>query len=262
MKHCILLAILVPLLLTMACETTPEEVEARLLPENMSITLVQGSQTTKIIADFYYVPQTEQLDHITWSNHQTHYFEYDESNRIKVVRMIKVDTKVQEERWFVYDGQEVERIDLVKRNLDYIYLEPVDSIYAGYKELKYEGEYITEESDYEISADGFREEFVRKVSYTYDDRGNLISSIESDPVSGETRYQAMTYDEESKHPFYALKYYFDGESFVNNMLTKSDVDGFEYNYDLLLNDEKYPETVYEKLGSSYKRIINYSYRYL
>jgi hypothetical protein len=261
MKHYILLAILVPLLFTMACETAPEEPEARLLPENMSITLVQGSQTNKIIADFYYVPETDQIDHITWSNHQTHYFEYDASNRIKVVRVIKVDAKVQEERWFVYDGQEVERIDLVKRNLDYTYLEPVDSIYTGYKELTYEGGNIIEESDYEISADGFREVFVKNVAYTYDDRGNLLSSIETDPVNGESRNRAMTYDE-SKHPFYALKYYFDGESFVNNMRTKSDVDGFEYNYDLLLNNEEYPETVYEKLGSSYTRIINYSYRYL
>ena len=261
MKHYNLLAILVLLLFTMACETAPEEVEARLLPENMSITLVQGSQTNKIIADFYYIPDTDQLDHITWSNHQTHYFEYDASNRISVVRVIRVDAKVQEERWFVYDGQEVERIDLVKRNLDYTYLEPVDSVYTGYIELTYEGENIIEESDYEISAGGFREEYVRKVSYTYDERGNLVSSVETDPASGETRQRTMTYDD-SKHPFHALYYYFEGESFVNNMLTKSDADGFDYNYDLRLNDEQYPETVYEKLGSSYTRIINYSYRYL
>jgi hypothetical protein len=261
MKHYILLAILVPLLFTIACETAPEEVEVRLLPENMSITMVQSSQTNKIIADFYYLPGTDQLDHITWSNHQTHYFEYDASNRIRMVRVEKVDAKVQEERWFVYNGPEVERIDLVKRNLDYTYLEPVDSIYTGYIELSYEGGNITEESEYEISAGGFREEYVRNVSYAYDDRGNLVSSIETDPVSGETWHREMTYDE-TKHPFHALQYYFDGESFVNNLVTKSDIDGFEYSYNLLLNDEKYPETVYEKLGSSYTRIINYSYRYL
>jgi hypothetical protein len=51
-----------------------------------------------------------------------------------VVRAIKVDVKVQEEKWFVYDDFLVERVDLVKRNLDYTYLEPLDSIYTGYVE--------------------------------------------------------------------------------------------------------------------------------
>lgn len=259
MKHFILMAIVTLFLFLMACETTEEETIC--LPVNMSVTLIQGTQTSKIIADFHYIPETEQLDHITWSNHQTHYFEYDESDRIKVVRAMKVDIKVQEEKWFVYDGSLVERIDLVKRNLDYRLLEPVDSIYTGYVEFEYEGNSIIEESEYEISADGFREEYVRSVMYEYDGRGNLLSSTEVDPKSGDTNHMTMIYDQ-SKHPFRALQYYFSGESFVNNKLTKSEEEsGFDYTYELLLNDYEYPETIYEKLGSSYTRIINYSYLY-
>ena len=259
MKHYILMAVLALFLFTLACEPAREEEETICLPVNMSITLVQGTQTSKIIADFHYLPETEQLDHITWSNHQTHYFEYDASDRIRVVRAMKVDTKVQEERWFVYDGLLVERIDLVKRNLDYIYLEPIDSIYTGYVEYEYEGEYIIEESEYEISAGGHREEYVRNVTYEYDSRGNLLSCTEMDPKSGETNHMTMTYDQ-SKHPYFGLQYYFKGESFVNNMLSRSEEDDFDYTYELLLNDHEYPETIYEKLGSSYTRIINYSYQ--
>lgn len=261
MKHYLLLAIFALFLFTVACESPEDEVEPICLPLNMSITLVQGSQSSKIIADFYYLPDSELLDHITWSNHQTHYFEYDASGRISVVRVMRVDAKVQEERWFVYDGPQVERVDLVKRNLDYTFLEPLDSIYSGYIELEYDGEYIIEESEYEISEGGHREEYVRNLTLAYDERGNLLSSSEMDPRSGEIIDRTMTYDE-SKHPFFALQYYFDGESFINNLLTKSEGDDFNYIYNVTLNEADYPETMYEKLGSTYTRIINYSYRYL
>jgi hypothetical protein len=178
---------------------------------------------------------------------------------MKVLRMMKVDKRVQEERWFVYDGALVERVDLVKRNLDYTYLEPVDSIYTGYVEYDYEGAQVIEESAYEISEDGFREEFIRNASYTYDSQGNLTSIDEMDPISGESNLITMTYDQ-SKHPYFALPYYFDGISYVNNMLSRSEEkSGMDYIYDLRLNEYEYPETVYEKLGSTYSRITSYSY---
>ncbi|MEA3460664.1 MAG: hypothetical protein U9R49_02215 [Bacteroidota bacterium] len=258
MKNYILFAVLPLFLFAVACEHVEQEEIPVCLPTNISITLVQGSQTFKIIADFHYLSGTELLDHITWSNHQTHYFEYDDMERIQVIRVMNVDTKVQEERWYVYDGLLVERVDLIKRNLDYTYLEPLDSIYAGYIEYEYEGAYITEEYEYEISADGLREEYVRNVSYVYDDQGNLISSTELDPRSGENTQQTMTYDQ-TKHPYFALQYYFHGETYVNNMLTRSEGDDYNYTYNLTLNEYEYPETVYEKLGSAYTRIVNYSY---
>ncbi len=261
MKHYILLPVFALFLFTMACESVQEEEETICLPVNMSITLVQGSQTTKIIADFHYVPETERLDHITWSNHQTHYFEYDESDRIKVIRVFKVDAKVQEERWFVYDGFLVERIDLVKRNLDYTFLEPLDSIYTGYVEYIYEGENVIEESEYEISDGGYREEYIRKLTYAYDNKDNLLSSTELDPRSGESSSSTMTYDQ-SKHPYSDIQYYFIGESYVSNMLTRLEEEsGFDYTYELSLNEYEYPNTVYEKLGAAYTRFISYSYKF-
>jgi hypothetical protein len=260
MKHRIYWAFLPFFLFTIGCETVEKQPETICLPMSISITLVQGSQTSKIIADFNYLPGTEQLDHITWSNHQTHYFEYDELDRLRTLIITDVEAKVQEEKWFVYEGVNVVRVDLVKRNLDYTRLEPLDSVYTGYVEFGYEGANIVEEYEYEISADGFSEEYVRHVSYTYDIRGNLTFMVELDPVSGEARETTLTYDQ-NKHPFYDLEYYFHGETCVNNMLSRTDGD-FNYTYETLLNEYTYPETVYEKLGSAYSRIINYSYEIL
>jgi len=242
-----------------ACESNMDEIETICLPVNMTITQVQGSMTNKIIADFHYLPESELIDHITWSNHQTHYFEYDASGRLAVVRMMRVDAKVQDEMWFVYDGFLVERVQRVTRNLDYVYLEPKDSVYTGYVELAYNGNQVISESEYALTAHGNKEEHVREVQHEYDAQGNLISSTVSYPVTGETEHIQMSYDH-SKHPFGGLQYYFNGESFVNNVVRKSVQETeFTYTYDLRLNEYEYPELIYEKLGSSSTRIIKYAY---
>ena len=258
MKNISIIAITALFFSLFACDNTQEE-ETICLPVNMTVTLVQGSETKKIIADFHYIPDTELIDHITWSDHQTHYFEYDASDRLAVVKAMKVDAKVLEEMWFVYDGSLVERVDLVRRNLDYVYLEPLDSIYAGYVELEYNGKQIIKESEYEISVDGHMEVYVRNVSYEYDNKGNLLTSTALDPATGSTEHLTMTYDK-SKHPFGGLHYYFSGDSYVNNMVSRSvEETGFDYIYELQLNEHDYPEIIYEKLGSTTTRILRYSY---
>ena len=249
----------VALLLLVSCETFMEEEEVIFLPVNVTTTVVQGSQTKKIIADYHYVPETGRLDHITRSDHQTHYFEYDASGRIHVVRMMKVDRKLQEEMWFYYEGTQVEKVLLVERNLDYIFLEPIDSVYSGSIRFEYEGGYIIEETRHEVADNKKQEKLVWKVEYTYDRDGNIISAYGFDPGAKTGESVAMTYDQ-NKHPFSDLQYYFTGESFVNNMLSKSiDEQGIAYNYELRLNEYGYPEIVYEKLGASNSRIIRYSY---
>ena len=153
------------------------------------------------------------------------------------------------------------RINLVERNLDRTYLEPVDSIYVGYIEFEYEGGNIIEEFRYELSANEKNLELVWKVNYEYDAVGNILSSNASDPRSNSAASVRMTYDS-SKHPYSDLQYYFDGESYVNNLLSKViEEEGFDYSYDLRLNEFGYPETVYEKLGLINSRIIRYSYMF-
>ncbi len=259
MKRLIPSLLVIVILVVYSCESYDEELEVVFLPVNMTATIIQGTETKKIIADFHYVPDADLIDHITWSNHQTHYFEYDELDEILVVRQMKVDIKVQEEKWFQYDGALVVRINLVKRNLDYTFLEPIDSIYAGYITFEYQGESIVEEKRYEVSEDAKKTELVWKVDYEYDTKGNLLSSIASDPRTKSSESVIMTYDN-SKHPFSDLHYYFSGESYVNNLLSKTLVEeGFEYNYELNLNEHGYPEIIYEKLGTTNTRIIRYSY---
>jgi len=253
---------IVPVLLIIcSCESFQEE-EVVCLPVNMTATIIQGTETKKIIADFNYVPGTGMLDHITWSNHQTHYFEYNNDESLRVVREFKVKEKVQEETWFQYNGELVEKVELVKRNLDYIYLEPLDSIHVGYIDFEYEGEDIIEETHYEYSANGKSAKAVWRVSYQYDLNGNIINSAASDPRTKSGESITMTYDT-SKHPFADLNYYFTGESFVNNQLSKSvENNDLNYNYELNLNTHGYPEMIYEKLGTSNTRIIRYSYQCL
>ena len=259
MKSLPFIAVSALLLSLFACESHMDEIETICLPVNMTITQVQGSMTHKLIADFHYLPESDLIDHITWSNHQTHYFQYDASGRLAVLKIMKVDAKVQEEMWFVYEGSLAERVDLVTRNLDYVYLEPKDSIYTGYVELEYNGQQVIRESEYTLSAHGNQEELVRSVHHEYDVQGNLISSTVLDVVTGEKEHLSMSYDQ-SKHPFGGLQYYFNGESFVNNVVRKSVQETeFEYTYDLRLNEYQYPELIYEKLGSSSTRIIKYAY---
>lgn len=258
MKSFNLLASAILLSLLCACESYYQEEEVICLPVNMSATIIQGSETKKLVADFNYIPGLDLLDHITWSNKQSHFFNYDELGKLQTLIHMNMDTQVQEEMWFVYNGTLVERIDLVTRNLDY-FLEPVDSVYLGYTKFEYIGNHVVSESKYEFTQEGMMEEFTWKVEYKYDQQGNMLSCRAFDPRSESLESVDMTYDT-SKHPFSGLQYYFNGESFVNNLLSKTLVEeGFNYNYEIELNEYGYPETIVEKLGAIHTRTISYSY---
>ncbi len=190
MKQVLVLTPFIIFVLLCSCEVFPEEEQVVCLPLNMSATIVQGSNTTKIIADFHYVPETELLDHITWSNHQTHYFEYNESKELVVVRQMKVKEKVQEEMWFEYDGALVSKVVLVKKNLDFTFLEPIDSAYTGHIDFEYEGKYITRETRYEVSEAGGVRVAGPDVAYAYDGEGNIIKQLSPHMRKQERRRQS------------------------------------------------------------------------
>jgi len=264
MKSLTFPAFVLMLSLLCSCDSFYEKYEAIeeetiCLPINMTATLIQGTETSEIVADFHYVPDTDILDHITWSNRQIHKFSYDDFGQLEILSQLKVDEKVMEEMWFTYDGRQVERIDLVKRNLDGIYLDPLDSIHLGYIVFEYERNHVSVESRYEFIQGSMEEEITWKVEYEYDNKGNIISSQAFDPRTSSIESVHMTYDA-SKHPLSEIQYYFNGESFINNCLSKSMVDGgYDYNYELQLNEFGYPETIHEKLGTTDTQIIRYSY---
>lgn len=242
-----------------ACEAFQEEEKTTCLPTNMTATIIQGFDTKKIIADFHYLDDSKLIDHITRSDHQTHYFEYDEEQRLKVVRKVKVQEKLQEEMWFEYSGNQIPRVDLVLRHLDYTFLEPVDSVYSGYTEFTWEGGRIISEKRFEI-LNGLEEpDLTLQAQYEYDGKGNILR-ITSSWSRGPEQTVNLSYDE-GKHPFSGLSYYFDGESYVNNVLSRTESDRkLEYTYEIELNVHDYPEIIYEKLGSSNTRIIRYTYQ--
>lgn len=250
------------LLILFACEGNQDDDPGRkLLIDNISETIILGSSSDRILADFHYVDGSKLIDHITWSNHQTHYFEYDAQDRISVVRMKKIDVKRQEEMWYEYDENGPVRIKLVLKNLDYVYLEPVDSSYTGYVEYGYSGNRIDTETRYEFPVPAGSAVMTSKCSFIYDDRGNILRRERTEYIDGTAISEVvdMTYDE-GLHPFSGLSYYFTGESTVNNMLSRSSsVDGSNYSYEIQTNDYGYPEVIFEQLGSTNTRIIRYTY---
>jgi hypothetical protein len=244
--------------LVCSCDIQSDEEPVVCLPVSMSATIIQGSSATKIIADFHYQDQSGLIDHITWSNHRTDYFTYDDENRLRVFSQMLVKEKAQEEMWFNYDGQKVTGAVKVHRNLDFTYLEPVDSSFAGHIEYHYEGKYITEEKWY--SAEGSVELLEMSRTYTYDGQGNILSRTTTRPDSDPETVE-LTYDA-NRHPFSAIHYYFTGESFVNYPLTRtSEFSGLDYNYEVRANAYGYPETVYETLGSTNTQMIRFTYDY-
>jgi len=198
------------------------------------------------------------LDHISKSNYKTHYFEYEAPNRLLVVRQEKVKEKLMEERWFRYDGSVFSEVILVKRNLDYTTLEPLDSAYVGHIDYDYEGEYIVGETEYKIQAGTETLYPVRESAYAYDGQGNIVSKTTTCPDGSEADETVIMSYDTGRHPFSGLLYYFTGESFVNNQLSKT-VGSMDYTYDVRLDGRDYPEIIYEKLGSSYSRITRYTY---
>ncbi len=242
-----------------SCEIiSKEDARVTLLPTNMTATVVMGSSSSKIIADFYYVPDSDLLDHITWSNHQTHYFKYDASAKLQVLSQLKVLEKVQDEYWFSYDGERILEVQMIRRNLDYSSLEPLDSSYTGHIEYEYEGNLVIRETEYGVQKGNQKEYPLRELSYSYDGNGNMLSRVSNDlEAGGEEEITEMTYDS-GNHPFSNLKYYFTGESFVNNPLSKSS-GVMDFSYDITMNEQNYPERIYEKMGAAHTKIIRYTY---
>lgn len=260
MKHLFVTLLLISVFLLSSCEKSFEgDSSLLLLPTSMSETVIAGSNTTRVMADFHYHPDSDLVDHITWSNHQIHYFSYDAAKKLVVLKKLKVLEKVQEELYFSYEGEQVSEVLLVKRNLDYTYLEPLDSIYTGRIVYENEGMRVISEREYGIQKDSNREVLVREVAYEYDGGGNILSRKTS-YMDGSEKDETIdiSYDA-GKHPLSGLSYYFTGESFVNNPLTRI-VDKDDYSYDITLNSENYPEVIYEKLGSSHTRVFRYTYK--
>lgn len=253
------LLILFTAFLIQSCESEQEQMTQTLLPETASETIIDGVSTRRIMADFHYVEGSRLIDRIVWSNHQTHFFEYGEKDRLLVVRKVKVQEKLQDEYWFEYQEERMIRANIIRKNLDYFCLLPLDSSYVGYLDYQYEEGRVAEERRHGFDQEG-NQVLEQKRTFSYDPEGNIIRRVTTsygEPES--TLSEEMSYDK-GLHPFSGLHYYFTGNSHRNNVVSlTTSHDNTCYQYELEANSDGYPEIIFESLGAYHSRVLRYTY---
>lgn len=246
------------LVVSSSCETESVE-KVRCFPDRMSSNII-GGVTGNLTADFYYVSDSEMLDHITWSDKKTHYFEYDEFGDLAVVKLKKIDYKVQEEQWFSYEGNKIVRVDECVKSLDIIYLEPVegDSTYTGHREFEYSGNNITLEKIYEVGKNK-KEKLVFENSYEYDANGNIVRNVLTNIETKSEETIALSYHQ-SMHPYSQINMFITGETFVNNVITRTEsAENLEYTYEIVFDNNQYPKEVIERTNGRVSAVTRYTY---
>jgi len=258
MKRIIYTLVTVTLIVASSCESENATL-VRCFPDRMSANII-GGVTGNLTADFHYVPDSELLDHITWSDKKTHYFEYDDFGNLTLVRLKRIDYKVQEEQWFSYEGNKIIRVDECVKRLDIIYLDPIegDSSYTGHREFEYSGNNITLEKIYQVEKNK-KETLVIENAYEYDGNGNIIRSVLTDIEAKSEETTALSYHQ-SKHPYSQINMVFTGETYINNVLSRTEqTDNLEYTYEIVFDNNKYPSEVIEKTNGRVSRVTRYTY---
>lgn len=239
-----------------ACET--ESTEVTCYPQRVKTTLSSGAGAISITADYKYTG--ELVDRIIWSNSQTHYFSYDEENQLSKVEEINVKTLVKTEYRVTYDSYQLMRIEKYRSGLDYLTQQPIDTSYVGYQVFSHEGANVSEEEVFVRPDETVDFSLKYRKKYSYDQAGNITELVSMNLWSGDTAESyTFTYDLQ-KNPFDALKLYFNGESFVNNVLQKEDkVNDNTYNYQIIYNANLYPEQINVKEDGYLYQVITYDY---
>ncbi|MFC2129352.1 hypothetical protein ACFLQX_01085 [Bacteroidota bacterium] len=253
-----LISFIFPLLFVFntACEFEPAEIQC--YPQRVKTTSSGGGGAVSITADYKYTGKL--VDRIIWSNFQTHYFSYDAENQLTKVEEFNDKTREKTEYKISYDGYQLSRIDKYLSALDYTTKEPLDTTYIGYQTFQHDGANISEEEVYSREDESQEFSLSYKKEYSYDMSGNIIKLVSMDVLSNDTA-EAYTYSYDIfKNPFKALKLYFNGETFVNNVLEKVDLVSDEtYTYQVLYNANNYPDQINIKEEGTLYQVITYEY---
>jgi len=232
--------------------------EGQCYPTRVKTTMPNGSSAISVTADYQYNGDT--LGYIIYSTGETHYYEYDESGTLLMVKEVNDKQLYKIEYKLEWDGDEMIRVAISKMNFDYNDRLDLDTFYYAYRVFEYKGRMIEKEADYyrEDENDAFG--LVTEKEFSYDDSGNLSTILEKDVETGVVSTITMTYDA-CKNPFSALNLLFDGEeSHINNQLTRSnDVAGIDFEYTVIYNSYLYPQQIVEKENSTISRNITYEY---
>lgn len=255
MKKVFSLGLIVLFAALVSCEL--EEYEVRCFPTRVISKINAGASSYTLTADYKY--DGERVDYIIISTGQTHYFDYSGEGTLEQVRKIDVRTKQKEELRLLYEGEQLVRIDEYVMNLNPLTHEDRDTSYVRYHLFEYDGKRISMETIYARDKESGEFVLVTRNEVAYDNRGNLVEYSTTDVRSQATTTYSFEYDAYN-NPFQELELYFTGESYVNNILHKEEVTGnTEYTYQVMYNDDKYPDQIIEKQDGVISQVINFEY---
>jgi len=244
------------MLLMAGCETDQEE--SYCYPQRITQTIPEGSETTQVTADFNY--EDNRLDHIIWSNFQTHYFSYLEDGNLRSVAKKNVQTFRTRESVMVYDEGRVSRTNKYSISLDRFTQENLDTTFTGYHLFTYEDGHIVLEEVYSNNEENTGADLAAYNMYTYDAVGNITRAVSLTAKGGDTlSASSFTYDNK-KHPFNGLELPFEGESHINNVHERTDlVSGDVYFHQVIYTPSDYPEQLNIKQESYLTEVIRIDY---
>lgn len=244
------------MLLLAGCETDPEK--SYCYPQRVTRTIPEGAETSQVTADYKY--EDNRLDHIIWSNFQTHYFSYLEDGSLGSVSRKNVQTFRTLQSVMVYDEGRVSRTNQYSITLDRFTQENVDTSFTGYHLFTHEDGQIVLEEVFDNNEESAGAELVAYNMYTYDAVGNITRAVSLTGHGGDTlSASSFTYDNK-KHPFNGLELPFEGESYINNVHERTDMlNGDVYFNQIIYTTSDYPEQLNIKQESYLTEVIRIDY---
>nr|MDA3821591.1 hypothetical protein [Bacteroidales bacterium] len=246
--------LLLVLVMTLSgCET---KTEIQCFPQRISIKGDAGA--TSINSDYKYMGDT--LDHIVWSNYQTHTYLYNSSNQLVRVSKKNVQTFKKHEFELIYKDGLVDRRDEYLMELDRLLQEDLDTTFVGYVEYEYNGIDVVAEKVYSLNEEDGEIAIQFYKEYEYDLYGNISSYVCFDGIEGDT-VDAFTYKyDTNNNPYSSIKMLFEGESYVNNIIESYDVvNDLLYKHTMAYSTTNFPEQIIIKQGSINYEITSISY---
>ncbi len=219
-----------------------QEYETSCLPERITRKESGTIKVNAVIADFKY--EGDKLERIVWSNSQTHSNSYNEDGKLAKVARKNIQNFQKLESRITYDHSLAVRTDEYRMRLDQFTHEDIDTVHVGYREFEYDGDKLVAERVFEKVEDSDRMELTHYKEYEYDLSGNIVKLVSFDDYKGDTiEAFSYTYDNR-KHPFSSLDLLFEGETYVNNLVQKTDLlNDFVYSYKNVYSHTSFPEQI-------------------
>ncbi|MEX0981135.1 MAG: hypothetical protein WD577_12160 [Bacteroidales bacterium] len=219
-----------------------QEYETSCFPERITRKVSGAIKLNSVIADYKY--EGDKLERIVWSNSQTHFNSYSEDGKLTKVARKNIQNFQKLESRITHDHVLPIRTDEYRMRLDQFTHEDIDTVHLGYREFEYDGDKLVAERVFAKVDDSNRMELTLYKEYEYDLSGNMLKHVSFDDFQGDT-IEAFSYVYDNrKHPFSSIDLLFEGETHVNNILTKTDLlSGVVYSYKNVYAYSSFPEQI-------------------